>query len=303
MSDVPAAEFLGERYLLPSDPAVELYDEVRDLPIVDAHNHVDIVEIVEDRAWSDIWQLEGETDHYVWEMMRKLGVPEERITGDASNREKWQALAEVFPQLAGNPTYEWIHLDLRRRFGIDDVIRPQTADAIWAASSAALQRTEFRPQALLQAMRVEIMCTTDDPAVRLPYHERARDEVEHVRILPTWRPDKAMNVEKATWRPLVDRLAKETGIDTSSLEGFEAALQATHDHFDEIGCAASDHGLMVPWGHRVERSKAAAVHVGAVAGHRLNQNDIADYHAYMLHRFGEMNAVGPIRNHGVGNPS
>ncbi len=290
MRDSSSIEFLGDGYLLDSDTARQLFMGIRDLPIVDAHNHADIVEIVENRPWSDIWEVEGATDHYVWEMMRKRGVPEDQITGDASNRAKWQTLAEVFPTLVGNPTYEWIHIDLRRRFGITEVIRPDTAASIWDQTLTPLAEEDMRPRELLEAMRVEIMCTTDDPTTSLPHHERAREEIVHTRILPTWRPDKAMHVEKPPWRPLVERLGEETGIDTSTLKGFEEALQATHDYFDGLGCVASDHGLTVPWGHRANRAKAAAVHASAVAGHRLDEDDIADYHAYMLHRFAEMDA-------------
>ena len=290
MSDSSSTEFLGDGYLLGSKTARGLYREIRDLPIVDAHNHADIVEIVENRPWTDIWQVEGATDHYVWEMMRKRGVPEEMITGDASNHDKWLALAGVFPQLVGNPSYEWIHLDLRRRFAIDEVIRPDTAESIWQQTLARLAEPDMRPQQVLEAMKVEVMCTTDDPTVHLPHHERARDEIAHTRILPTWRPDKAMNVGKDTWRPLVERLGRETEFDTSTLDGFEQALTATHEYFRVMECVASDHGLTEPWGHEVDRAKAAAVHASAFAGHRLDQDDVADYHAHMLHFFAALNA-------------
>jgi glucuronate isomerase len=291
MCDEGSNEFLGGGYLLDSASARKLYDGIGDLPIVDAHSHADIVEIVENRPWSDIWQVEGATDHYVWQLMRKRGVPEEKITGGASNRDKWQALAEVFPQLVGNPTYEWIHLDLKRRFGLDEVVRPETADTIWERTSAALQQPEFRPQAVLEAMKVEIMCTTDDPTVHLPFHERALEEIENTRILPTWRPDKAINIENETWRALVDRLAQETDVDTSTVDGFLKALQATHDVFDVLGCVASDHGLTVPWGHEVDQEWAARIHLKAIEGGSLSDDEIADYHGFMLHRFAEMNAA------------
>jgi glucuronate isomerase len=291
MPESPSAEFLGDGYLMGSETARQLYLEIRDLPIVDAHNHADIVEIVENRAWTDIWQVEGATDHYVWEMMRKRGVPEEKITGDASSHDKWLALTGVFPQLVGNPTYEWIHLDLKRRFGVDEVIRPDTAETIWQQTSARLAEPDMRPQQVLEAMNVEVMCTTDDPTVHLPHHERARDEISHTRILPTWRPDKAMNVEKDFWRPMVDRLARETEFDTSTLDGFEQALKTTHEYFQVMGCVASDHGLTVPFGHMVDPAWAGRIHRKAYDGGELTVDEIADYHAYMLHLFGSLNAA------------
>jgi len=120
--------FLDDGYLLETAAARDLYQSIADLPVVDPHNHIDLAEVVENEHWADIWEVEGATDHYVWQPMRKRGVPETKITGDASNREKWTALAEVFPDLAGNPTYEWVHLDLKRRFGIEKTINAETAD-------------------------------------------------------------------------------------------------------------------------------------------------------------------------------
>lgn len=137
--------FLGEDYLLDTDTACELYDTIADLPILDPHSHADVTEIVEDDGWNDIWEVEAATDHYVWAMMRKRGVSEELITGDASNREKWNALASVFPEFAGNPTYEWIHLDLKRRFGIETPISDATADVIWEETKAQLGSEDMRP--------------------------------------------------------------------------------------------------------------------------------------------------------------
>lgn len=122
--------FLDDNYLIDNESGQIIYEKIKDLPILDAHNHGDVEEIVRNEGWRDIWQLEGATDHYVWEMMRRSGVPEEKITGNASNKEKWLALAEVFPLLAGNPVYEWIHLDLKRRFGIEEIISRDTAELI-----------------------------------------------------------------------------------------------------------------------------------------------------------------------------
>jgi glucuronate isomerase len=130
--------FLDEDYLLETDAARELYRTIEDRPIFDPHTHADIVEIVENDGWSDIWEVQGATDHYVWSMMRKRGVDEELITGDASNREKWDAFAEVVPEMAGNPVYEWLHLDLKRRFGIEKPVPAETADEIWAETSEQL---------------------------------------------------------------------------------------------------------------------------------------------------------------------
>jgi len=155
--------------------------------------------------------------------MRKRGVPETKITGDASNREKWTALAEVFPDLAGNPTYEWVHLDLKRRFGIEKTINAETADEIWEETKAQLQSDAMRPQQVLRDMDVEVLCSSDDPTDRLEYHERAEDEVEGVDVRPTWRPDRALKIETDAWGAFVDELDEVTEGDVSDLVGFRAA--------------------------------------------------------------------------------
>jgi len=126
--------FQDENYLLRTETAKKLYKEVEELPIIDAHNHGDIKEIIDNQGWNDIWEVEAETDHYVRELMRRCGVEEEKITGKANNKEKWFALAEVFPEFIGNPTYDWIHLDLKRRFGIEKLISKETAAEIWDQS-------------------------------------------------------------------------------------------------------------------------------------------------------------------------
>jgi glucuronate isomerase len=291
MHDERSIEFLGDSYLLDSKAARSLFEKIRELPIVDTHNHADIVEIVENESWSDIWEVEGATDHYVWEMMRKRGVDEELITGGADNHDKWLALAEIFPQLAGNPTYEWLHLDLRRRFGIDSVLSRATAESIWERTQASLAEPNMRPQALLEAMNVEVMCTTDDPTVSLPHHERAKNEIQHTRILPTWRPDKAMKIQWEGWRNWVQALGEETGEEVATLDGFLAALRATHDYFDGLGCVASDHGVTVPWSQDVDPVRARRIHEQAMAGRRITDDQVTDYHAFMLREFARMNAA------------
>jgi glucuronate isomerase len=298
--------FLDENYLLTSPAARELFPLVRDLPIVDLHNHADADEIVKNENWTDLWQVEGATDHYVWELMRRRGVSEDRITGTASNREKWQQLATVFPDFVGNPSYEWIHLDLRRHFGIDEIISAETADSIWRRTEEALARPEMRPRAVLERMRVEVMCTTDDPAPQLPAHEQAGTISSRPRILPTWRPDKAMNIEAPGWRDFVERLGADFREDASSLAGLTAALAASHAYFHSLGCIASDHGLTVPTSRLVPESRVADLYRRRWDGEMLGDDEIADLKAYLLHVFGRLNRdagwvmqlhIGAVRNY------
>ncbi|MFW6007088.1 MAG: glucuronate isomerase [Halanaerobiales bacterium] len=281
--------FLDDDYLLESEEASNLYEQIKDLPIVDAHNHGDVKEIVENEGWNDIWEVEGETDHYVWELMRRRGVSEEKITGDAPNKEKWRALAEIFPEIAGNPTYEWIHLDLKRRFGIDKTISEHTADVIWDKTKAMLDKKEMSPQNLLKEMNVKIMCTTDDPDSLLTYHKKAAEEVDGIKILPTWRPDKAMNIDKDVWKEMVTNLGENFEVDTEDFAGFMEAMQKSHDYFDEMGCVASDHGIREPKAYPVAEERIEKIYKKAINDEELDEQEIEDFKAFMLLQFGKMN--------------
>lgn len=280
--------FLNERYLLNNETAVKLYEAVKDLPIVDAHNHGDVKEIVENKGWNDIWEVEAATDHYVWELMRRRGVSEEKITGNATNYEKWLALAEVFPKFVGNPTYEWIHLDLRRRFGIDEIISKETANSIWWKTKQLLKDQKMKPQELLRQMNVEIMCTTDDPTSDLKYHKIAQNSVEGVKILPTWRPDRAYRIDRADWREYIQKLSEITATDTTTLNGFLDALKKTHDYFDQAGCVCSDHALLYPVGKSVTYEKAKEIFNRALK-QSVSLQDLLDFQSYMLYVFAQMN--------------
>ena len=282
--------FLDDNYLLSSKAAVRLYEEVEDLPIVDAHNHLDINEIVANKPWKDIWEVEGATDHYVWEMMRRRGISEDLITGSGSSRDKWKALCSIFPELVGNPTYEWIHLDLKRRFLIEAVVCEENAQHIWVKVEKELQETRMLPRELLSDMRVEIMCTTDDPTLSLPGHEKAATDVTCTRILPTWRPDKCNDPSHPRWKPFLEQLGDECGKDTSTLEGLLAALDKTHQYFDSLGCVASDHGLAAPAGEPVKEKDAARIHKKAYEGGTLTREEVQGYLAFMLDFYGSLNA-------------
>jgi glucuronate isomerase len=291
-ADATDMDFLGEDYLLETEAAVDLYRSIADLPIVDPHNHIDVAEVVANEPYSDIWEVEGATDHYVWQHMRKRGVREDLITGDASNREKWEALAEVFPDFAGNPTYEWVHLDLKRRFGIETPINADTAESIWQETKAQLEQPEMRPQQLLRDMDVEVLCSSDDPTDSLDYHELAAEAVEGVEVRPTWRPDRALKIENESWSTFVDQLDAATEVDVSDYEGFLDALVETHADFAEHGCVACDVGLGTqPVSGPVDDERAAAIYDRARAGEKLDAEEVRDWKAAILHEIGELNAT------------
>ena len=281
--------FLDENYLLETDTAKNLYSQVENLPILDAHNHGDVEEIILNEGWSDIWEVEGATDHYVWEMMRRRGIKEEKITGSASNREKWLSLAKIFPELAGNPTFEWIHLDLKRRFGIEKEISEQTAEYIWGKTQKLLQSEKMTPQNLLQEMKVEVMCTTDNPDSLLIFHKKAQQELSEIKILPTWRPDRAMNIGHIDWNDFVDKLGAAYDEEITNFNQFKNILEKSHDFFDEMGCTASDHGVKEPSVYPVSRDRVSEIFNSRRNKKELSDKEISDFKSYMMMFFGELN--------------
>lgn len=289
--DSESMSFLDANYLLTTPVARRIFDGISALPIIDAHNHCDVKALSEDRNFTDIWDAEAATDHYVWEVMRKCGVPEEYITGkDRTNREKWNALAGVFELVAGNPTYEWIHLDLKRRLGIDLEINAGNADAIWEESRRRLQLPEFSQQSLILAMNVERMCSTDDPADTLEYHRKLADSRLAGRVRPTFRPDAAVNIDKPSWNAYLDRLGARWNVAIRDLPSFLAALQQAHDCMEELGCRASDHGIMLPEGYQIDRDRAEAIFAKARGGNKASADEIRDFKAWCLNEVAEMDA-------------
>ncbi len=284
------ATFLGDDYLITNGTGKKIFYAIKDLPILDAHNHANVREIADNKNYTDIWQVEAATDHYVWELMRKRGVPERLITGDATNEEKWNALAAVFEDFAGNPTYEWIHLDLQRRLGITSLIDKGNAKQIWDDAKARFAKPGMKPQDLLGAMRVEVMSSTDDPADMLEHHEALVKVKGIPRILPTWRPDRSMNIFKKDFPDYVKKLEARTGKKIADISGLVAALQATHDYFEKHGCKASDHGIHTPFGYSVFVSRADEVFKKRMAGRDVEPAEIRDYASYMMHQFAAMNS-------------
>ncbi len=283
--------FLDEYYLLSNKTAVSLYEGIRDLPIIDAHNHCDVEALWRNEHFADIWEAEAATDHYVWECLRKRGIPEELITGDRPNEEKWEALAGVFDELLGNPTFEWIHLDLKRMLGIEEIISADSAESIWERSKDILHRPEMRRQELVAAMNVQAMCSTDDPIDRLEYHTKLEDSLIPGVVRPTFRPDRAMNIFKSDWRDYVGLLEERVNSTFKGVADLIAGLQHCHDHFAEKGCVASDHGVDVPHGFRVDIEDADSAFRKAYAGEELTRAEQIAFMSYVLGEVAEMDAA------------
>ncbi len=236
--------FMNRDFLLSTPTARELYHQTAEpLPIVDYHCHIDPREIAEDRPFRSITQVWLGGDHYKWRVMRAAGVPEPYVTGNAPDREKFRAFAYTMPQLIGNPIYHWSHLELQRTFGITEVLGPDTADRIYTQTNQALRK--MSPRTMLEKFKVTALCTTDGPADDLRWHRQiAREATMATRVLPAFRPDQAINLEKPGFAGYItQRLAKAVGRPLSSAGDVAAALSERIDYFAANGCVCADHGL------------------------------------------------------------
>ncbi len=247
--------FLDDEFLLESEVASDLYHRVAaPLPIIDYHCHLSPQLMAEDHRFRSITELWLEGDHYKWRAMRSDGVPERYCTGDASDWEKFEAWARTVPHTVRNPQYHWTHMELRRPFGIRDLLSPATARSVFDRCNARLREDGFTAMGLLRGFRVAVVCSTDDPADSLEAHRvlAARHDPE-TRVYPTWRPDRALGIDDPpAFNAYLARLEEASGV---SIDGSFAALldafRARHDAFHEMGCRASDHGLETmpaePW--------------------------------------------------------
>lgn len=235
--------FCDKDFMLQSDTAKHLYhDYAAVMPIIDYHCHLSPQEIWEDRKFDNIAQVWLGGDHYKWRIMRTHGVEEKYITGDASDREKFQKWAETVSVAIGNPLHHWSHLELRQFFGYEGVLNADTAEEVWNVCNEKLKT--FTARQMIEHANVTHICTTDDPVDDLHFHELiAQDESFKVTVLPAWRPDKAMNLQTKEYLDYVKRLEEVTGEKITSFEELIAALKMRLDYFAQRGCTVSDHGL------------------------------------------------------------
>ena len=280
--------FMDDKYLLESEVSLAIYSSVKNLPVIDPHNHADVKEIAENNNYSDAWQVFAATDHYVWEVMRKRGVEEKFITGDASPKEKWMELARVMPEIAGNPVYEWIHLDLRRRFDIRDMLNADSGEKIWEKVNQKLAEPDFRPLELLKKMNVEVMCSTDDPADSLEYHEQVNAKAGRTILRPTWRPDKAMRIHFPDFKAYIEKLGKRFDTSIDNVKTLVEVLQKSHDFFAEKGCRASDHDTPHPLPGNATLEEADAIFRKVLAGAKPTQAEIDTYQDYLTLQVADM---------------
>ena len=236
---------MDKDFLLTNEVAKELFFDVANtMPIVDYHCHIDPKEIAEDRKFENITQVWLGGDHYKWRQMRSNGVDEYYITGDAPDREKFQKWAETLEKAIGNPLFHWSHLELQRYFGYHGVLNSKTAEEVWNWCNEKLQQDDMSVRNLIKNSNVKLLCTTDDPADSLEWHKKiAEDDSFDVKVLPAWRPDKAMSLEKPDYLEYLTRLSSVSGIEIHSFETLIKALKNRMDFFEANGCCVSDHGL------------------------------------------------------------
>ena len=237
--------FMDEDFLLSTETAKHLYhDYAAKMPILDYHCHISPREIYEDRKFENITQLWLEADHYKWRQMRSNGVPEEYVTGNASDRDKFQKWAETLEMAIGNPLYHWSHLELQRYFGYKGHLSGETAQEVWDLCNEKIQKEGMSARSLIEQSGVTLICTTDDPVDSLEWHKKiAEDKSFGVKVLPAWRPDKAMYIEKPDYPAYVAKLAQVSGVEIHSFADLKQALANRMDFFGSLGCVVSDHGL------------------------------------------------------------
>ena len=263
--------FINDNFMLKTEAARKLYAAVKDLPIIDYHCHLSPKMIAEDYKFRNAFDLFLGGDHYKWRQMRTNGIDEEYITGGADEYEKFKAFARTIPYLIGNPLYHWTHLELKRYFDIDETLNEESCERIWNRVNECLAKDEYSAQNLIKRSNVAIICTTDDPIDTLEYHEQLKDF--ETKILPTFRPDKAVEIGKETFIPYIE----QTGVKT--YEELVAWMRARIQYFHDHGCRLSDHALeYVPYGE----GDAEAAFNKRMAGGELTDAEIDAFKTAML---------------------
>ncbi|MAS91768.1 MAG: glucuronate isomerase [Verrucomicrobiales bacterium] len=294
MSSTTSQPFIHDDFMLQSQAARELYHNfAKDEPILDFHNHLPPDEIAADRSFETLFDIWLAGDHYKWRAMRANGITEDRITGNASPRDKFDAWSETVPHCLRNALYHWTHLELSRYFGFEGLFSPATADEVWEKGNAALAKPEYSCRGLLKSSKVRALCTTDDPTHTLEHHKAiAEDDSIDVGVYPTFRPDPALWVDDAEhFNTYADKLSEISGVDCSTLAGYKDALRARHDFFHSLGGRLSDHGLHHIFDAECSDEKAAAIFDKVRTGSSADAAETEAFGAYLMLFIGELNAA------------
>lgn len=236
--------FLDKDFLLETETAKRLFHEyAENMPIIDYHCHLNPKEIYEDMKYNNITEVWLGGDHYKWRQMRSNGVEEKYITGDASDKDKFIKWAETLEMAIGNPLYHWSHLELKKYFGYEGYLSSETAEEVWELCNDKLKNGDLSARKLIEVSNVDVICTTDDPVDSLEWHKKIKEDNFSVRVLPTWRPDKALHIEKDSFSDYLHTLSAVSGVEIKDFDSLIEALKIRMDFFVENGCKVSDHGL------------------------------------------------------------
>ncbi len=282
---------MDENFLLQTKTAQELYHEhAAKMPIIDYHCHLVPKMVADDhkfRSLTEIW-LGG--DHYKWRAMRTNGVDERFCTGtDTSDWEKFEKWAETVPYTMRNPLYHWTHLELKTAFGINKILNKDTAREIFDECNEKLAMPEYSARGMMTRYKVEAVCTTDDPIDSMEYHIATKNSGFATKMLPTWRPDKAMAVEvPADFRAYIEKLAEVSGVTINTFDDVVAALKVRHDFFASLGCKLSDHGIEEFYAEDYTDAEIKAIFNKVYGGAELTKEEILKFKSAMLVVFAEM---------------
>jgi len=299
--------FIHEDFLLTSRAARRLYHEFAVAePILDYHCHLSPRDIAENRQFKNLFEIWLEGDHYKWRAMRSNGTSERFCTGDATPFEKFKAWAATVPNTLRNPLYHWTHLELARYFGITELLDQTSAERIWERANEQLSTPEFSAQGILKKFRVTTLCTTDDPADDLRHHDAIRAGGLETRVLPAFRPDAALTVNRPEFfNGWLGRLENTTGMAIGALSTLLEVLRQRRDYFHERGCRLSDHGLERCYAGRCSESEAAAIFDAALSGQPASPEEHGRYASFVMHFLGQLYAekgwtmqlhLGALRN-------
>jgi glucuronate isomerase len=279
--------FLDDNFLLQSETAKKLYhDFAEKLPVIDYHCHLPVQQIADDINFKNLTQIWLYGDHYKWRAMRACGVDESFITGDKSDIEKFEKWAETVPYTLRNPLYHWTHIELQRYFDVHELLKPESSKKIYDDCTKKLQTKEYSVKNLLRKMRVEVVCTTDDPTDSLEYHKKIKDDGFEIKVFPAFRPDKAMYVDDVNeFNTYVMRLEKISGSGVSSFQSYLDLLKKRHDFFAAAGCAVSDHGLEFVYAEDYTDNEIEAIFNKIRGGKELSPQEILKFKSAMLEIF------------------
>ncbi|MFV9568895.1 glucuronate isomerase, partial [Thermoanaerobacter mathranii] len=299
--------FMDENFLLTNDTAVTLYHQyARNMPIYDFHCHLSPKEIYENKRFKNITEIWLYGDHYKWRLMRANGIDEKYITGNADDYNKFMAYAKTIPMAIGNPVYHWTHLELQRYFGIYDLLNEKTAKSIWERANEVINHDDFNVRNIIKKSNVKIIITTDDPTDSLEYHIKLKEQNEFdVKVLPAFRPDKGLGIEKEDFIPWLKKLEEVTGKEIDNYDDFLQALEKRIEFFHTVGCRISDHALDYVFYQKASKQEVEKIFKKALLREHLTKEEIDSFKTYTLIFLGKKYAelkwvmqlhIGAMRN-------